>query len=201
MHALFLMAALFGASVDINSPISWDTLGNITLQTNSNLTWPSGGSLQHSADGFYAFTDNAGDNAATIQIGTGTAASNAPNGFAIGTRNNANAVVLCKPSAGSFLGIQTGSGQWAPATSSSWGLNGNNGGVLGMIYSGTVLQLNGAGGVQIQNAGIWRSGSVTPNSNVVGSIGDLYTWTGGGTSSTLWVKESGSATNTGWVFK
>lgn len=45
------------------------------------------------------------------------------------------------------------------------------------------------------------SGSATPNSAVVGSPGDLYLCTGGGSATTLWVKESGSGTNTGWVGK
>lgn len=59
--------------------------------------------------------------------------------------------------------------------------------------SGTVVIITGAGRFQ--------SGAVTPNTNVVGSVGDYYTWTGGGAGTTLWVKESGAATNTGWVGK
>lgn len=47
----------------------------------------------------------------------------------------------------------------------------------------------------------WSSGALTPNSNVTGSVGDMYTWTGGAAGTTLWIKESGSATNTGWVSK
>ena len=46
-----------------------------------------------------------------------------------------------------------------------------------------------------------RSGSGDPNSNVSGSVGDLYTDQSGGTSTTLYVKESGSGTDTGWVAK
>jgi hypothetical protein len=48
---------------------------------------------------------------------------------------------------------------------------------------------------------LWSSGSGSPNGVVVGSPGDLYTNTAGGASTTLWVKESGAATNTGWVGK
>jgi hypothetical protein len=47
----------------------------------------------------------------------------------------------------------------------------------------------------------WSSGTVAPNGNVTGNIGDLYTNKNGTTSTTLWVKESGAATNTGWVAK
>lgn len=57
------------------------------------------------------------------------------------------------------------------------------------------------GTVKIQSAGTIRSGAVTPNTNVTGSVGDVYTWTGGGAGTTFWVKESGAGTNTGWVGK
>lgn len=40
-----------------------------------------------------------------------------------------------------------------------------------------------------------------PNGNVAGNIGDLCINPGGGASTTLWVKESGNGTNTGWVGK
>lgn len=40
-----------------------------------------------------------------------------------------------------------------------------------------------------------------PNGNVTGNIGDLCINTGGGAGVTLWVKESGDGTNTGWVAK
>jgi hypothetical protein len=52
-----------------------------------------------------------------------------------------------------------------------------------------------AGAIQI------TSGVGTPNGAVVGSPGDLYLNTSGGAATTLWVKESGAATNTGWVGK
>lgn len=44
-------------------------------------------------------------------------------------------------------------------------------------------------------------GAGAPNSAVVGSVGDLYVRSDGGASTTLYVKESGNATNTGWVAK
>jgi hypothetical protein len=44
-------------------------------------------------------------------------------------------------------------------------------------------------------------GTGVPNSAVVGSVGDLFVRTDGGSSTTLYVKESGNGTNTGWVAK
>ena len=46
-----------------------------------------------------------------------------------------------------------------------------------------------------------QGGSTTPNGFVTGSPGDLFINYGGGAGTTLWVKESGSGTNTGWVGK
>ena len=46
-----------------------------------------------------------------------------------------------------------------------------------------------------------QTGSGSPNSVVTGNPGDLYLNTAGGASTTLYVKESGTGTNTGWVGK
>jgi len=48
---------------------------------------------------------------------------------------------------------------------------------------------------------VWTSGTGAPNGTVVGSPGDMYSDLAGGANTTLWVKESGAATNTGWVAK
>lgn len=40
-----------------------------------------------------------------------------------------------------------------------------------------------------------------PNGNVTGDIGDSCINTGGGAGTTLYIKESGNGTNTGWVGK
>ena len=45
----------------------------------------------------------------------------------------------------------------------------------------------------------WSAGVGSPNGAVVGSPGDLYSNTSGGAGTTLWTKESGVATNTGWA--
>lgn len=45
------------------------------------------------------------------------------------------------------------------------------------------------------------AGSGSPNGVVLGKPGDLYLNTAGGAGTTLYVKESGSNTKTGWVGK
>lgn len=47
----------------------------------------------------------------------------------------------------------------------------------------------------------WRKGSGSPNGSVTGNPGDFYLNTSGGTGTTLYVKETGTGTNTGWVGK
>lgn len=42
-------------------------------------------------------------------------------------------------------------------------------------------------------------GNGTPEGSQTGSIGDIYIRLDGGASTVLYIKESGSATNTGWV--
>ena len=44
-------------------------------------------------------------------------------------------------------------------------------------------------------------GTGSPEGVVMGGLGDLYINTDGGASTTLYVKESGVDTNTGWVAK
>jgi hypothetical protein len=51
------------------------------------------------------------------------------------------------------------------------------------------------------NPSLWRTGTGSPNGVITGNPGDLYTDKNGGASVTLYVKESGVATNTGWVAK
>lgn len=46
-----------------------------------------------------------------------------------------------------------------------------------------------------------RTGTGSPNGSVIGSVGDLFLRTDGGTSTTLYVKQSGANTLTGWVAK
>lgn len=46
---------------------------------------------------------------------------------------------------------------------------------------------------------VLQTGSGTPEGTLTGNICDLYLRTNGSTGTTLYVKESGTATNTGWV--
>lgn len=46
-----------------------------------------------------------------------------------------------------------------------------------------------------------KHGTGSPNGAVTGNPGDMYINDSGGASTTLYVKESGVGTNTGWVAK
>jgi hypothetical protein len=61
-------------------------------------------------------------------------------------------------------------------------------------------KLEVAGNVKIGNATI-RSGTGIPEGAVTGKVGDLFLRTDGGSGSTMYVKESGNGTNTGWAAK
>jgi len=43
------------------------------------------------------------------------------------------------------------------------------------------------------------TGTATPEGAVTGSVGDVFCRTDGGTGTTLYIKQSGAGTNTGWV--
>lgn len=53
----------------------------------------------------------------------------------------------------------------------------------------------------VVNTATVRSGTGTPLNRLVGNPGDLFLRTDGGTSTTLYVKETGTNTSTGWVAK
>lgn len=53
----------------------------------------------------------------------------------------------------------------------------------------------------LDTGSLWSSDFGPPNGAITGSPGDLYTDKNGGVGVTLWVKESGIATDTGWVAK
>jgi hypothetical protein len=65
----------------------------------------------------------------------------------------------------------------------------------GPLTSNTYVQIAGLAGPR------WSSGAGSPNAVLLGSPGDLYTNKNGGAATTLYVKESGIGTNTGWVAK
>ena len=74
--------------------------------------------------------------------------------------------------------------------------------VLGRGHS-RVVELGSSTVTRVQigaKASIY-TGAGTPNGSQVGSPGDIYLNTSGGAATTLYVKESGANTNTGWVGK
>ena len=79
---------------------------------------------------------------------------------------------------------------------------------LGLAVGGNrYLQIT-AGDVAIQfgatftiNGAIIRASTGSPNGVVTGNVGDMYLDKNGGAGTTLYIKESGSGTNTGWVGK
>lgn len=60
--------------------------------------------------------------------------------------------------------------------------------------------ITAAGFLKTNNAVI-HAGAGVPNGSVPGSPGDIWLNTNGGAGTTLWVKESGSGTTSGWVAK
>ena len=52
----------------------------------------------------------------------------------------------------------------------------------------------------IDSGVIWRTGTGSPEGGITAPVGSMFTRSDGGTSTTLYVKESGTG-NTGWVAK
>jgi hypothetical protein len=59
----------------------------------------------------------------------------------------------------------------------------------------------GSAAAAIAVGALWSSGTGDPNGVLTGSPGDLYSRKDGGAGTSFYVKESGTATNTGWVPK
>lgn len=75
-------------------------------------------------------------------------------------------------------------------------------GSITMEAGGTQTFIGTVGTVEfLVNGNFISSGTGSPNGAVTGNPGDLYLNKSGGAATTLWVKESGVATNTGWVGK
>jgi hypothetical protein len=55
--------------------------------------------------------------------------------------------------------------------------------------------------IVLSNGPTWSYGTGSPETVVFGNIGDLYSNMSGGAGVTLYVKESGTNTNTGWKAK
>ena len=82
----------------------------------------------------------------------------------------------------------------------------NGGSSLALVYTSNNIptvhgrNVSADSGLYVGGVAI-LSGNGVPNSSVVGNVGDLYLNTAGGSGTTLYVKESGVNTNTGWVGK
>lgn len=87
-----------------------------------------------------------------------------------------------------------------------------NGGTLGAgwflssrAYAGSgrgfALEHAGSRAQMRLNGALWLVGTGTPEGAVAAPVGSLFTRTDGGTSTTLYAKETGTTTNTGWVAK
>lgn len=170
--------------VDFTKPVTPGFLGTVvdvrTAKT-PNLLWPDGSeatpSLALESDataGLYALTTPDGDMVAAARGGH----------MAMGWQ--------CIPGFGSV-----------------WVFNQSQGGLRIHSDAGTELVSAGIGGpfdldnsTSIGFSGTtWQRGNGDPNGVVTGSPGDLYSNTAGGVGTSLFVKESGVATDTGWVGK
>jgi hypothetical protein len=75
------------------------------------------------------------------------------------------------------------------------------------FLQGITSALNGTKGVAATNVNqvtlgtgtLISAGTGVPNGVVSGNPGDLYMNLTGGSGATLWIKESGAGTNTGWT--
>lgn len=126
---------------------------------------------------------------------TGESASIGTNGnfpLSLGTNltermriSGAGAVTINAPSAGFALTLSGTNGLSVAGTAS----------IAGLLTIAT-----GSPGINMNNCGIYN-GSGNPNTVVNAQVGSIYLNTAGGAITTLWVKESGVGTNTGWVAK
>lgn len=79
---------------------------------------------------------------------------------------------------------------------------GSHSGALTKNVGGNYLQIGTLGAASVMINGSNHSAGIgSPNGVIIGSPGDVYLNLSGGAGTTLWVKESGTATNTGWVGK
>lgn len=165
----------------------WAQGCNINLVTNNALPTPNGFSNTNLGCRSQA-------NLATVTVGAGSAYT-----LGMGARQRSAVTVN-----GTF------NNQWGIVTA---GITVNSGGVYTETYGGShgTLIINSGGsytmggtlgiGTIMLNGSAISSGVGSPNGVVVGNPGDYYTNKSGGANTTLWVKESGVGTNTGWVAK
>lgn len=160
----------------------------IANSTSTNSISPSSQTM--TVNGVNVFTiDAAGDTTGQEFVPTGLNGNGPYYGFYTGNQN----LAMVGGSGGGGVNNQNNSvNLW------KWDNSGNF-----TIQNGLFTASHGAtitGTLTITTSKI-SSGTGSPNSVVTGSVGDQFLRTDGGASTTLYIKESGTATTTGWVAK
>lgn len=171
--------------------VAWSNWSNEALLDQAN-TWSKGGQrIERDADvvGLAIRKFASGDTTAFLafenEIGT-----------TLATINNSGRFAAPAGAAGTpAFGFQAGAGDGI------WRIGA---GILGFAagsaerlrLSATLAQFAAGAILTAENL---KRGAGSPEGTVTGSIGDVYERNDGGTSTTFYVKESGNATNTGWV--
>lgn len=164
------------------------TSGNtapIKLTSGSLMSSAEAGAIEFLTDGLY-YTQTTGTTRQQIAslAGTETLTNKTVN-------LSSNTLTATSAQLATAVSDETGSGALVFATSPTL--------VTPSLGAATVTTINGntigTGSIKIS------SGTGSPEGAVVGSVGDIFLRTNGGANTTLYVKESGSASNTGWVGK
>lgn len=156
-----------------------DTNGRITLLDSEQITIASGSGSPNSA-----VTANPGSVYTNTSGGAGTTLYAKESGSGTNTG--------WVPVFADNLGNHTATTNLAMATFNLTNFGALDGSVFDVDSTGRVTQLDG-------ETVMMASGSVTPQSNVTANPGSMYLRTSGGSGTTLYLKESGTGTNTGWV--
>jgi len=142
----------------------------------------------------------------TIVLGDSTISKSSGGGFVFGSiitaASDPNNAVIARSG-------ELGTGMYFPGSNITGFINGNGGTESGRFSHSGGLSIGTttdagtgnvlvSGTVTINSATILKSGSGSPESVVTAPVGSVFFRTDGGSSTTLYVKESGSG-NTGWV--
>jgi hypothetical protein len=196
--------------------------GSVTVPAGSSFVTSGRGKFQLTADGIGLLTNAAGTGWTDLFLGTqdGNGIRIRKSGIQLQVADGAGngtsfAVLELRPGGTTELAVATtaagGGSRWGSGgkyclSSSTIGTSGTSDPCLGRNAAGVwgIETTSGAAGqIQFGSACKVRTGSGAPEGSVTGSPCDIYlrTDTGGGAGTLFCVKESGSATNTGWVCK